>query len=182
MNKVQALNFQDFLSFFPEVIPPLTVSNDSIKEISRRNKVLPPEALKNYFIPWGAKIDEFTEFVPCFALPRQEQFIALVYWQAGLLNHSFILVTVDPKTELTISQKVIAGTVSDGEVVLRSVANIEQDLTIQIITGEENTQSFNPLESQGYYMEILPSGEIISQKEDNPLTWLKEEKKSNPKK
>lgn len=175
MPKADKLDFDSFLSYFPELEPPLTVSNDSIKEISQRNKVLPLEIVQEYFTRWEQDIDEFTEFIPCFSLPREENFYGLVYWKGGLLNHQFILLTLDSKNQVLIAQKVIAGTISDGETVVQSVATISEDNTIQIMVGKMLTDTINPLDNQSYYMEILPNGEIMSQKEDKPLSWLKDE-------
>ncbi len=173
MKANKAPTFDDLLSFFPSIEPPITLSAESIQEISKMNKVFPPVILEEFVARWETEIDEFTEFVPCVTLSETENYIALIYWKAGLLKHQYILVTLDPRTGTIIGQKVIAGTISDGNTVLSSVAKIEEDLSIHIMVGQADEDQFEPLSSQAMYMEIMQNGDIISQKEE-AFTWLNE--------
>ena len=174
-------SFSLFLDFFPEINPPLTVTNEAIKDISKNNKTFPEEFIAHYLFEWNKDMDEFTEYVPCFSLPTEDNYYSVVYWKASLLSHEFILATIDKKTTELINQKVIAGTISDGLRVVECVAKIEEDKSIHIMIGATKTKDVDPLDSEAYYMEILPEGKIESYKEENPLSWLKEEKSPDQK-
>ncbi len=164
-----------FMEYFPEIIPPLTVTNEAIKDISKNNKTLPGVFIQEYFQSWHGELDEFTEYIPCFSLEEEEKFYAIVYWKGSLLSHEFYLATIDKRTQKLINKKVIAGTISDGIKVIDCVAKIEEDKSVHVMIGEKTEKEFNPLESKAIYMEILPDGTIESFKEDNPISWLKED-------
>jgi len=69
---------------------------------------------------------------------------------------------------------------SDGKTVIQSVANIEEGHIINIMVGALSDTEYDPMSSNALTMEILPGGNIYSQKEDEPLAWV--EKKGNTEK
>jgi len=154
-----------FLDYFPEVELPVTMAEDTITTIDSMNEVLQKAMIEHYIIPWetGQDIDEYTEFVPCFKLPdTSENYHAVVYWKGGLLKYEYLLVTFDKKEGKLISRKSIAGTIADGDVLKKSVAQIDEDLIIHIMAGVGHAdKDYNPDNSQAFNMEIMSTGEII---------------------
>lgn len=177
MSSSHTMSLNDFLSYFPIVDLPIALSEEVIDKISKLNKIIPPIAIAEYFSKWEEQIDDYTEFLACCQLTPQDDFTSLVYWKGSLMAYEFILVTLDRKGQL-IDKKVIAGIISNGSTIKQSVAKIEDDLTIHIMTGEKKVDelAYDPANSKGHYMEILPNGQLISSKEQD-LTW--QEKNSN---
>lgn len=154
-----------FLEFFPLVELPVTVTEDSIVVFDSRNDVLPKAGIEQFIISWegGQEIDEYTEFVPCFRLPdTSEDYHAIVYWKGGLLKYEYLLVTFDKKEGKLINRKSIAGTIAEGSLIKKSVAQIDEDLIIHIMAGvgADNDQ-YDPESSQAFNMEIMSTGEIV---------------------
>ncbi len=168
----------EILDYFPEIELPVSLAPDSIKDISSTNKHLPERLQLLIFSTWEEGIDEDGEIIPCFELEAQDDFYTIVYWKANLLSHEFVLATISRENQTIISKKIIAGLISDGDRVVQSVANIQEDNIIHIMAGEmgPNSSDYNPLSSNAFFMEILPGGNIYSQKEDQPLAWVESEK------
>lgn len=155
-------SLSDLLKYFPEVEPPITFSEDYISTFSRKNDPLPLAVIEEFIKRWeDEEIDEFTEFIPCLKLSGTEDYHALVYWKGGLLRYEFKLVTLDKKGGL-ISIKTIASTLSDNQLVRKSVARIDEDLIVHIVAGENIADDqYDPSHSQDFAMEIIPTGDII---------------------
>jgi hypothetical protein len=156
--------FPQFVAKFPPIPMPVTLGEDTHHAFSTENEPLPEEMIAQFIVPAGhdADLDEFTEFIPCFAIDDTQHFIALVWWKAGLLNYQYVLATFSDKGQL-ISRKVIAETkVTDGKV-LRSVASINEDWEIFIAMGEsvDGNMLFDPTSSKTFDLEIMSNGEIV---------------------
>jgi hypothetical protein len=106
--------------------------------------------------------DEFTEYVPCFALDNTQNFIALVWWKAELLNYEYILATFTAKGQL-IDKQIIAYTrVGDGKIARAVVTiNEEWELTIGEGISSDGNQLFDPTTSSTRFLEIMATGEIV---------------------
>ena len=156
------LSGSGFLSFFPEIELPVTLNDESLEVFSRENKVLPLQAIEEYIEIWEGKTgDGMTEYIPCFSLPSQEEFIGIVYWKGSIDKYEFILVTLDMKGKL-ITRKSLASTVLTSAIIKRSVAMIDAELIIHIMAGvSQDSQNYDPSSSRAFHMEILPSGEIL---------------------
>ncbi|NNE27335.1 MAG: hypothetical protein HKN09_10875 [Saprospiraceae bacterium] len=167
---------QELLHFFPPVEAPVTLAEDMAVAFSSHNRPLPQELIDKVLLNWDT-IDEFGELVPCFSLPENQEFYTLVYWKGALLSHEYIMVTVG-KDGILISKKVIAGTISNGESVIRSVAVIDEDFNIFCTVGAQSQSSrhYNPSESNAFKFEILPDGIITSTQEEID-TWEEREEK-----
>ncbi len=164
MQKVQKVSFPEFLERFPEVELPVTLSEGLQLEFSRENGVLSQAmVIKLVNVIEGEEPDEFTEFIPCFQIPNTLDFHAIVYWKGGLMNYQYILATLSKKGEL-IDKAVLAGTYSDGDVLVQSVATIENDWIIYIISGkgEATATTYDATSSKAFNLELLATGEIIS--------------------
>jgi hypothetical protein len=163
-NIMKRLGFPDFVAKFPPVSMPATLGEDTHHVFGTENDPLSDELIAQFIHPTEEVIpdDEFTEYVPCFAIDNTEQFIALVWWKAELLNYEYVLATFDLKGKL-IDREVIAFTrVGEGKV-QRAVALINSALEINIALGTSSDSGdvLDPDTSKTLEMEILPSGEIV---------------------
>lgn len=160
----QKINFGHFLEKFPEITLPITLTEESATAFSKTNDPFPPQIVQEYLIPIETEdIDDLTEFVPCLRIPKTHNFFAVIYWKAELMSYQYILATFS-KTGKLIDRKVIAGTYSDGQVLVQSVATIEEDWIIYVVTGKtaaNATTSYNAALSKSFNLELLATGEII---------------------
>jgi hypothetical protein len=159
--------FNDFLTYFEEIIPPILITDETIENIKGVVKPLHPDLINEFIVRWEGEIDEFTEIIPCFALPQQDEYRALVYWKASLLRYEYIIATLD-KSNTLISKKTICGTVVEGEIIKKSVAQIDHDLIIHIQAGASfEEHDYDPEQSQAFSIEIMPSGEMLFHVDEN---------------
>lgn len=161
----QKVTIEEFLSFFPTVELPVTLTDDLHLVFSQRNEPFPQAILEQYLWPLENEVvDDMTEFVPCFRLPNTYNFHAFVYWKAELLNYQYVLVSISEKGEL-IDKKVIAGTTSDGDSLTTAITTIEEDFEILVLSGhseEEKRAGFMGSKSKATRLELLPEGQIVS--------------------
>jgi len=161
----QQVSIEEFLSFFPTIELPVTLTDDLHIVFSKRNEPFPQAVLEQYLWPLeGNDVDEMTEFVPCFQLPNTYNFHAFVYWKAELLNYQYVLVTINEQGTL-IDKKVIAGTSSDGDSLTTAITTIEEDFEILVLSGhaeQEKRADFTGNKSKATRLELLPEGQIIS--------------------
>lgn len=160
MNK-NDITIEEMLSFFPELELPITLTEESALNFSNHNKALPFEALTKFILPYEDEHDDLTEYVPCFRLMETFDIHVLVYWKASLMNYQYKMLTLDKKGNF-IDGKVIAGTLSNNETIIRTVSTIDEDWIIHSVVGEEDTKS-NALNtnSRAFTLELLATGEII---------------------
>ena len=144
---------------------PVTLGEDTHHTFSAENEPLSPAMVEQFIHPTdpeGQPDDEFTEYVPCFAIDGTGGFAALVWWKAALLRYEYVLATFTPKGEL-IARRVIAFTrVSDNKV-SRAVTTIDDDWVIFIAEGDAVAagEVFDPTSSRTYDLEIMSTGEIV---------------------
>jgi hypothetical protein len=152
---------EQIIHYFPEIDLPIMISEDHLSSFEANCDPFPAAFIADFIMEWEKEADEYTEFIPCFRIPKEPKFDAIVYWKGGLLKYEFILVTLNKQGEL-ISKRSIASTVITGNVIKKSVASIEPDLIINIIAGQTlDGEEYDASMSKSFAMEILPSGEII---------------------
>ncbi len=158
------VTFAQFLAKFPEIDLPVMLNEEAHHIFSTENSPLTEAMIQQYILPLEDvdTDDEFTEFVPCFQLPKTDGFHAVVYWKAGLMNYHYALVTFSKKGQ-AIDRRVIAGTFIGGQTITQSVATINEENEIFVASGQGNTQndSFDPASSTAYELELLPDGQIV---------------------
>ncbi len=156
------MTFNQFLQKFPEVKLPISITEESASEFSLDNDPLPQKAIEDFILPMEEEFDDLTEFVPGFRIEGLKDIQAVLYWKAGLLNYQYILATFE-KTGKLIDRQVIAGTVSDGRSLVRTVARIDEDLTIYMVSGlaEGSEDEYDASTSTAKEMELLPDGRMI---------------------
>ncbi len=157
--------FKAFSSRFPKIELPVVLAPDSHHDFAQHNQTLPLDWVAQILKPEGID-DEFTEFIPCFQLPKTKDFTGLVYWRAELMRYTYHLATFDKKGEI-IDTRIIAGTISDDDLLLHSVATIDPEWTISIMEGSAEghlSEKFDASSSRATFLEILPDGKIISSK------------------
>lgn len=149
------------LYYFAETSLPVMVSEDYMEEYESLNQPFPQIFIDEVLSQWEPEMDEFTEFLPCFKLPSQENFFGVVYWKGSLLRYDFVLITLDKKGQL-INRKSIANTVVTDNIIKKSIASIEPDLIINIVAGQTlDGEEYDASMSKSFAMEILPDGHII---------------------
>lgn len=156
-------HFADFVAKFPPVPMPVTLGEETHHVFSTENEPLSDSMVMQFILPLDpeAADDEFTEYVPCFAIDNTERFIALVWWKATLLNYEYILATFTDKGEL-IDRRVIAYTRVNEGVVRRAVSTIDDEWVIFVAEGESKDGiTFDPTSSRTFDMEILVDGTIV---------------------
>ena len=157
------ISITGFLEQFPEVKLPITLTDESSRIFSQTNEPFPQRMIDQYLIPLEADgVDEFTEFVPCFRIPETYDFHAVVYWMAQLMNYQYVMVTFT-KDGLLIDKKVLAGTFYDGKSLLTSVATIDEDWTMLIVSGQSDSDTtYDASGTRTQKLELLPEGQIIT--------------------
>lgn len=168
MKTNEKLNFGHFLEKFPVIELPVTLTEESATAFSKTNDPLSAHLIEEYILPIEPDgVDDFTEFVACIRIPDTHGFFGVVYWKAGLMNYQYILATFSKTGEL-IDRKVIAGTYSDGDMLIQSVATIEEDWIIYVVSGKTsaNATSYDASSSKSFDLELLATGEIIRSDEE----------------
>lgn len=162
MSSNNKVSFKSFLKKFPKVDLPITLSIDTHFTFSKNNKQLHLLELEQFIsLVEGPIEDEFTEVIPCFSLKDTNDFYAIVYWKAALLDYQYILATFSKKG-VPIARKVIAGTFSDGVNIAQSVATIDSDWTINIVTGAAGLkEEYDAATSTAIEIDLLADGNIM---------------------
>jgi len=160
-----AVSFSAFLSKFPEVKLPVSITEDTASEYGAENEPLSERMIAEHILPIEntAEVDDdMTEYVPCFRIAGLKDFHALVYWKASLLNYQYILATFETNGK-PIDRQVIAGTFSDGRTIFRSLARVDEDMTIYIVSGhvEGADENYDANNSTAREIELLPGGRMV---------------------
>lgn len=156
--------FAEFINKFPQVTMPVTLGEHTHHTFDQENETLPHGMIQQFIHPVEGvdEDDEFTEYMPCFSLSDTGDFVALVWWKAGLLNYEYTLATFKLNGAL-ISKHVIAFTrVAKGQV-HRAVATIDEDWEINIALGStmDGNDYYDPTSTKTANLEILEDGHII---------------------
>lgn len=164
MIKKRKISFTNFLSRFPEIDLPVTLTDETERELSTRHDPIPPAMVDEFlgtFFP-SEFIDEYTEFVPCFRLKDTQKFHALVVWVAELTKKQFYLITFNEKAE-ALQSKIIGGMVIAGDKILRTAAHFDEDWLIHTVSGIEETSRDSGLnkETISTVIELLNDGSIV---------------------
>lgn len=163
-DKTKPIAVSDLLQFFPAVELPVVFTDETLNVFSQENPPIPNAIIQTVIEDWEGELDEFTEIVPCVLVDSNEDYHAMVYWKGGLLKYEYILVTIDAKqdTPTLISRKIIGSTVTENEIIKKSVASIDPDFIIHIIAGAGSAHGeYSADQSQAFTMEIQTTGDIL---------------------
>lgn len=167
--------FQHFLNLFPEVELPFTLGEQDHHSFSQQNTPIGAQIIQEFILPIEEENpDEFTEFIACLKIPDTKDFHAIVYWKAALMDYRYILATFNKKGVL-IDKLVIGGTFYQDETFTSSMAKIDEDWTIYVVSGQSVNSNFDASSSTIRQFELLPAGRIIQsdfQNEDLDENWL----------
>jgi len=162
--RVKVATFEEFYDRFPEIELPISLGEDEHMLFSAQNLPLSQSMLEEFVFPFDkAQRDEYTEYVPCFRLPKQDQFVGVIYWRAQLMDYHYMLSTFDLSGK-HISASHIAGMRTDGQSIARLVARISDKLEIRLMVGKQSiddnvyeastSQSFNITMDETGHFEI----------------------------
>ncbi len=155
------MNIETLLEFFPQVEPPVTLNEENAEIFRAENKPIALSVIDGIISNWEPGEDEYTEYIPCFRLPKTDDYYGIVYWKIGLLKYEYILVTFDKDGSL-ISRKSISSVITEGQIIKKSIARIDEDFIIHIAAGAHvDGEEYDPSVTQSYSMEILSSGDIL---------------------
>lgn len=159
------ISFRQFLEKFPEVELPVTLSEETARIFSKENLPLPALMVEQFLLTPEEKeqLDDMTEFVPCFRVPQTHDFHAIVYWRGALMDHQFVMLTFS-KDGRPLDRRVLAGVYSNGVEIVQSVAQVEDDWTIYVVSGKQKVsdQLGRPAaQNTAREFELLPEGQII---------------------
>ena len=160
-----ATTFAAFLKKFPEVKLPVSITDETASEYGLENEPLTERLILEHISPIESMLepdDDLTEYVPCFRIADLKDIHAVVYWKASLMNYQYILVTFEKGGKL-IDRQVIAGTFSDGKIIIRSVAKLDEDMTIYIVSGqiEGSEDNYDAQNSTAREIEMMPDGRLV---------------------
>ncbi len=156
------MDFPIFLDYFPEIQLPITLREDTYQELSAEIPPLPIAMIEHYIMAEDEEDDGMTEYIPCFRLPDNDNFVALVYWKAGLLAYEYILKTYTKDGTGVIDSRVIGGTIVNGTQIIQSLAMIAADQSVYIATGAmgEDEMDFDVSANKTNTLEINIDGTI----------------------
>lgn len=163
--KIRPITTSELLQFFPEVELPVIFSDETLMVFNQENKPLPNQIVHTVIAEWEGILDEYTEYIPCCLVHSTDEYHSIVYWKGGLLKYEFVLVTIDVKshTPKLISRKVIASTISENNLIKKSVASIDVDMIVHIMAGvnDANATDYSADQSKAFTMEIQSTGDIM---------------------
>ncbi len=157
------LNFNDFLTFFPMIEPPVTLNEEDARAFSAHNEPLPGLMIHQFINAFEEEAeDEFTEYVACFQLPATDAYFALIYWKAELLQNGFFLATYT-KAGHQLSRYRISGMSWEDDKLTQTVATIEVSMNIYIAHGNSNAtrSSFEASSTRTELVTIEEDGTIF---------------------
>ncbi|MEM1218180.1 MAG: hypothetical protein AAGH79_04685 [Bacteroidota bacterium] len=160
----QKISFQQFLEIFPELELPVTLTEETSSDFGNNNEPFPALMIDAFLTPLQEMIEDpsVTEYIPCFRIPDTYEFHAVIYWKASLLTYQYAMATFTKKGEL-IDHRIIAGTYFDGKTLTQSVATVDKDWTIYVVSGQTedtNELSYDASTSKAFNLELLPDGNI----------------------
>ena len=178
-NNIENDNFTSFLTLFPEVELPLTISSEYFDIFSKYNKPIPEIDIHKFIIydhsseqsldeennPSEIDVDLYEEeYIACLKLPDTKNFHALVYLKIGILKYEYILQTYDLDGNL-LSKQLIASMTAKDNIIKELVAYIDEDLIILIMEGDKNiNEKYNPEKSRTLSYEINDQGCVLNYK------------------
>ncbi len=141
------------------------LSEETAHVFSKENRPLPSLMVEQFVLTpeEQGSLDDMTEFVPCFRVPDTYDFYAIVYWRGGLMDHRYVMLTFS-KEGRPIDRRVLAGMYSDGKSVVQSVAHLEEDWTIYVVSGKQAADEKygrEAAENTARELELLPEGQIV---------------------
>lgn len=155
--------FSKYIDLYQTIPFPVTLHKDAHHDFSKQDKGIRPEFLEAYVTPYiGQNDDEFTEYVPCFQLKSEKNYIAVVLWRAALLEYEYYVMTYNNAGDL-IHHQVIAGMKSDGEHIITRIAIIDDDTHFHMVEGamnDKNETDYDPANTREYTFELTPDGYI----------------------
>ena len=139
---------------------PVSLNEEDHHTFSVENKPLPENLIQQFIRPYEKEdMDEFTEYVPCFRLPKTKEYVGIVFWRAKLMDYHYMLHTYKKNGEF-IQAIHIAGIRSDGDTMARLFCTIKDLNTIQLVAGSADIgqKDYEAQESKAFLIELDDNG------------------------
>lgn len=130
------MSFTEFTDLFPKTKLPINFGELTYREFQEAAQLLPDALIAEYIAPMEAELDEYTEVLPAARFAHKD-YIALVYWKAGLLHNHYRLATFD-KQGNPVENRVIAGSYVEHGEVTQSAATITEDRVVYVVSGQSS--------------------------------------------
>ena len=159
-----AIRFDHFLEQFPELELPFTMSEDTVRTISKETPPLSPRVIEQFILPVEpGQANELTEFVACLRLPEADNYAGVIYWRADLAQYHYTIATFDLKTQELIQRMVLAGTSYDGQELIQTHAVLTEALMIYQVSGQGTGEDYDysAATSTARRFQITDSGKIV---------------------
>jgi hypothetical protein len=88
------------------------------------------------------------------------------------MNYQYVMATYDNKSGALIDVRVLGGTFSDGRVITRSIATIDDDWIIYVVSGQtegSEDETYDARRSRAVEFELLADGKIIEGMPSDPI-------------
>lgn len=159
------MTLTQFIKLFPQLEPPLTITEESIFTFSKKNKLINQDAIQTYFSTIEKDFDgeaEDLEYVPCFRLSINDNYHSLVYWRARTLCYEYFLINIDKKGNL-LDRRLVGGLIAQKGSLLRMALSIDINHIFYVAVSMTDEQdSKTEATSQTYSLEMFPDGTIVS--------------------
>ena len=159
------LEFAHFLELFRPVDLPCSITSDTERLLGLEQDPLAEVWMTTFVLSKeeADELDEFSEFMACYRLPKTEKIHALIYWMASLHGSSYYLATFS--TTGTLIDRLRIGGLAYGEDKLtQTVCSISPKLLISVMDGQLDAHTGRPLPvdrgTQVFY-QLNQDGEIV---------------------
>ena len=157
------INFANFLTLFPAIELPVNLSSELTRSITEIQFPLKEEFAVRFLLQEDEWLDDYTEFMPCFQLPKLSNFYALVFWKASLLGNGYHLMTFNGKGE-KIDYCALAGTRYEDNEIIQTVCSIQTNFTISQVLGRLDARTGKALglnKEDQCVLQLTTEGDII---------------------
>lgn len=156
------VTFANFINLFPTAELPISLTSETQRTMSEIQEPLSMVWASHFLLYPDETIDEFTEYMACFSLPKTDDFFGAIYWEANLHGNGYHLATFS-KTGTLIDKVWLAGTKYTDKELLQSVCTIEEDWSMNIVEGRidaTTNQIDTSFEPNHTYFQLTLDGQI----------------------
>ena len=151
------------MSLFPVIELPVNLSSELTRSIAEVQFPMKEEFAVRFLLQEEEWLDDYTEYMPCFQLPKIHDFYTVVYWKASLLGNGYHAMTFSKKGE-RIDYCALAGTRYEDNELIQTVCSIQTNFTISQMLGRLDARTGKALglnKEDQCLLQITSEGDII---------------------